>query len=381
MEFPPTRAAGLARLDEFLPRAAKYARSRNFDPGPDDRSHVSCLSPYLRTRLVTEEEVARAVLGRFAPSTVDKFLQEIAWRSYWKGWLEMRPQVWGRYRSALAALPRDAGHEAAVAGRTGIRCFDAWAGELRRHGYLHNHARMWFASIWIFTLRLPWQLGAEFFLRHLLDGDPASNTLSWRWVAGLHTRGKHYLARASNIAKYTGGRFDPAGRLNESAAALAPDELPDPRPLELPPPLDGHGRLGHLLLPDDLAPPPVGVAATGGWMPDTPRDALGVADRVAGFLSGALDDALGRAGGRRLRGDPGPALREWVERERLDAIVLARPTVGPWRDALGGVDPGVPLRPFVRDWDRRLWPHAGAGFFKLRKRLPALFGELSGNRT
>jgi deoxyribodipyrimidine photo-lyase len=64
--------------------------------------------------------------------------------------------------------------------------------ELVETGYLHNHARMWFASIWIFTLRLPWELGADFFLRHLLDGDAASNTLSWRWVAGLHTKGKHY---------------------------------------------------------------------------------------------------------------------------------------------------------------------------------------------
>ncbi len=86
-------------------------------------------------------------------------------------------------------------------------------------GYLHNHARMWFASIWIFTLRLPWVLGADFFMRHLCDGDPASNTLSWRWVAGLHTRGKTYLARASNIATYTGGRFTPQ---DHDLAAFAP---------------------------------------------------------------------------------------------------------------------------------------------------------------
>ncbi len=82
--------------------------------------------------------------------------------------------------------------------------------ELTDTGYLHNHARMWFPSIWIFTLRLPWQLGADFFLRHLLDGDPASNTLSWRWVAGLHTQGKLYLARPENIARYAGRRFGDA---------------------------------------------------------------------------------------------------------------------------------------------------------------------------
>ncbi|WP_238189582.1 FAD-binding domain-containing protein [Methylobacterium frigidaeris] len=76
---------------------------------------------------------------------------------------------------------------------------------------------MWFASIWIFSLRLPWELGAEFFLRRLLDGDPASNTLSWRWVAGLHTRGRPYLARRDNIRDFTEGRHDPAG-LDEGAA-------------------------------------------------------------------------------------------------------------------------------------------------------------------
>ncbi len=80
--------------------------------------------------------------------------------------------------------------EQATTGRTGLACFDAWARELLDVGYLHNPARMWFASLWIFTLELPWALGADFFLRHLLDGDPASNTLSWRWVGGLQTPGK-----------------------------------------------------------------------------------------------------------------------------------------------------------------------------------------------
>ena len=66
---------------------------------------------------------------------------------------------------------------------------------------------MWFASIWIHTLNLPWQLGADFF-KNLLDGDPASNTLSWRWVAGLHTQGKCYLATENNIKKFTNNRFN-----------------------------------------------------------------------------------------------------------------------------------------------------------------------------
>jgi len=211
--FPPTREAGRARLDAFVPNAgARYAARRNFDFGPGDRSNVSMLSPYLRRRMVLEAETVDAVHERFAPSTVEKFVQEVFWRTYWKGWLEHRPAVWRDY---LEAVRRDrdglstderADYERAFDAATGIDAFDAWARELVETGLLHNHARMWFASIWIFTLRLPWSLGADFFLRHLVDGDPASNTLSWRWVAGLHTRGKHYLARAANIRKYKIGR-------------------------------------------------------------------------------------------------------------------------------------------------------------------------------
>ena len=75
---------------------------------------------------------------------------------------------------------------------------------------------MWFASIWIFTLELPWQLGAEFFMQHLYDGDAASNTLGWRWVAGVQTQGKHYLASEWNIKKFTNNRFQNI-KLNENA--------------------------------------------------------------------------------------------------------------------------------------------------------------------
>tara|TARA_B100000401_G_scaffold104532_1_gene67742 strand:+ start:25 stop:738 length:714 start_codon:yes stop_codon:yes gene_type:complete len=83
---------------------------------------------------------------------------------------------------------------------------------------------MWFASIWIFTLKLPWQLGAEFFLKYLLDGDSASNTLSWRWVAGLQSKGKHYLAQSWNIEKFTNNRFTEI-KLNESASPITENEV------------------------------------------------------------------------------------------------------------------------------------------------------------
>jgi deoxyribodipyrimidine photo-lyase len=179
MMLEPTRAAGLAALAGFVPRAADYAATRNHDHGPDRRDNVSMLSPYIRHRMVTEQEVVTAVLATHPYPAVEKFVQEVFWRTYWKGWLEQRPAVWHRYCDEVMRIEPTKWVVQAMEGRTGIDCFDAWAHELVETGYLHNHARMWFASIWIFTLRLPWQLGALFFLDHLIDGDPASNTLSW----------------------------------------------------------------------------------------------------------------------------------------------------------------------------------------------------------
>lgn len=162
--FIASRAAALARLAEFLPHAgAHYANERNADFGPERRDNVSLLSPALRHRLITEDEVVRAVLGLHGFAASEKFIQEVCWRSYWKGWLEQRPKVWRDYQTALETLigrisdgaaldrPLRKRYLAAVEGKTGIACFDAWTQELRGSGYLHNHTRMWFASTWIFT--------------------------------------------------------------------------------------------------------------------------------------------------------------------------------------------------------------------------------------
>ena len=221
--FPASRQAALQRLDAFVPRAgAQYASDRNTDRGPGRPSAVSRLSPYLRYRLITEEETAALVLGWHGFAAADKFVQEVLWRTYWKGWLEMRPAMWHRFLAERDQQRQSFRNVRAVAdaeaGLTEIEGFDDWARELVETGYLHNHARMWFASIWIFTLRLPWALGADFFLRHLIDADAASNTLSWRWVAGLQTVGKTYLATTKNIARYTNGRFAPKGLAREAIA-------------------------------------------------------------------------------------------------------------------------------------------------------------------
>ncbi|WP_412509225.1 uL13 family ribosomal protein, partial [Roseovarius sp. SYSU LYC5161] len=265
MKHPePTRAAGAHVLAAFAPRMGRrYANGRNFDRGPGAHRDVSMLSPYLRRRLVTEHETVAAALGAHGHENAEKFVQEVIWRGYFKGWLERRPQVWDSYRDGLIRdlatldtdrrLRRDV--ERAEAGETGLACFDAWARELVDTGYLHNHARMWFASIWIFTLELPWRVGADFFYRHLLDGDPASNTLGWRWVAGLHTRGKPYKAQAWNITKFTDHRFAPRDAdLAEGVQGLdhlEPEGLPDVLPLRAPVRPDPDAPTALLLTEED----------------------------------------------------------------------------------------------------------------------------------
>ena len=217
MKFEISREGALKQLDAFInSELTNYSFKRNFDLGPKDKSNVSCLSPYISHRLITEYEVAKTVLSKFPFQKVEKYIQEIFWRVYWKGWLELRPQVWTDFIEDLKGLKEDDNYKKAVKGETHIECFNEWVKELKENNYLHNHTRMWFASIWIFTLNLPWQKGAEFFMKHLFDGDAASNTLSWRWVAGLQTKGKHYVAQSWNISKFTNNKYKNI-KLNENA--------------------------------------------------------------------------------------------------------------------------------------------------------------------
>ena len=221
MNFIPTRASALDKLDQFIENGLKdYSKARNFDYGPDKRDNTSCLSPYISHGVINEIEIIKKSLNKYSFSKNEKFIQEVLWRTYWKGWLELRPNVWTDFLVELDAIKNkhkdNDNYIKAISGKTDIECFDAWVQELKETNYLHNHTRMWFASIWIFTLNLPWQLGAEFFLEHLMDGDPASNTLGWRWVAGIQTQGRHYLASEWNIKKFTNNRFNQI-KLNENA--------------------------------------------------------------------------------------------------------------------------------------------------------------------
>ena len=218
--FEPNRDFAYKKLINFINNnLSEYSKLRNFDFGPDQRGNISCLSPYITHGVLSELEVMNLSLKKHSFVKIEKFIQEVLWRVYWKGWLELRPSVWRDYIINLESIrekyEEDPKYLEAIEGKTNIECFNEWVKELKTYNYLHNHTRMWFASIWIFTLDLPWQLGAEFFLKHLYDGDAASNTLGWRWVAGIQTQGKHYLASEWNIKKFTNNRFQNI-KLNEN---------------------------------------------------------------------------------------------------------------------------------------------------------------------
>jgi len=390
--FPPTRDAALARLASFAPNAGRvYAHGRNMDNGPSAENAVSKMSPYLRYRLVSEQEVVAQILRQHSFADAEKYVQEVAWRTYWKGWLEMRPSVWTQFvrerDDACAAYAGASDLAAAKAGRTGIEGFDDWARELVETGYLHNHARMWFASIWIFTLRLPWTLGADFFLQRLLDADAASNSLSWRWVGGLQTVGKTYLATAENIARFTNGRFEPKG-LATSAAPLPP------APPAAAQPLTERGRYNAdkpallLVTHEDLAPETLlrDARAIAGVAVST-NDALLWGDAARAFVRTGASDAAARASRHygcaatmlpHLNAD---ALAEMAHALGVDQIVTLYAPVGPVADVLHQIaatlaPEGVQIVQVRRDWDDRLWPHATKGFFPFKEQLPSALWDL-----
>ncbi len=397
ISLEPTRRAGLALLEGFLPHAGReYAAQRNYDRGPRDRVNVSRLSPYLSHRLVTEQEVVAAVVAHHGINASEKFVQEVCWRTYWKGWLEMRPAVWRRYRTDVTRLSGDAAnsdaYRHAVGRTTGIACFDDWIGELIATGYLHNHARMWFASIWIHTLRLPWQLGADLFMRYLRDADAASNTLSWRWVAGLHTVGKTYLARPDNIAKYTDGAYrPPPGVLATDPVPLPPEETVSAAPLPPCPPFGETAASVLLVHEDDLAADWLtsrlgDIRAVVGVPALAARAAHPVGLVPAAFTRRALAETTAEIA-RRIgvpavmcsEADAAHDLQSVISDTGAAQLVHAYAPVGPVADTLDAlcVVIDAPRCPVRRPWDEMAWPHARAGFFKFKGCIEELIAEFS----
>ena len=396
--FAQTREAALAQLNDFIPASGKYSRDRNHT-FPYQHQNVSCLSPAIRHRLLTEQEAAAAPLVRYAPSTIEKYTQEIYWRRYWKSWLSLRPQVWHDYLSELSSVKlsesEEERYQKAISGESGLAIMDLFTRELLETGYLHNHARMWWAGWWIHIARLPWQLGADFFYQNLLDADPASNTLSWRWVAGLQTPGKTYLPRRSNLEKYL-----PAELLAEHSAGLEqlespqqflPDTIP-PKPSVTQPDL-AHSEFTPdvktvlLIHEEDLSPEtsPASshhfeqiwcLAHRQSW------DRYQYSELKKSWTESALKDAHERAS----EAFPNASVREGVatfepeqllsqlKEAKVEQVATLRPEVGHLATSLESfaslwAEAGGSWHWFDRPEDLTLRPLATAGFFGFWKKL------------
>lgn len=199
------RVAALAALAQVKPES--YERSRNYLDGD-----VTRLSAYLRHGVLTLAEVRDDALRRVKnPDHARKLVNEFAWRDYWQRlyvqmgegiWQDREPYKTGyRVSDYAKELPDDI-----PGATTTLACMDGFSRQLTETGYLHNHARMWFAAYVVHWRRVRWQEGARWFLEHLVDGDPASNNLSWQWVASTFAS-KAYIFNRENLERYTAGVY------------------------------------------------------------------------------------------------------------------------------------------------------------------------------
>ena len=385
--FPPltpaaTRADALTHLGVFARRSHRYAKERNFVVA--DHGNVSRLSAAIQHRLISQQEVINAVLEFHPLSTVEKFIQEVLWRSYWKGWLEMRPMVWIDFLHKVSEFSEAEIERAdrVASGNSGCAVMDEFARELIDTGYLHNHARMWWASFWIHQQRLPWQLGAKHFMKHLLDADAASNTLSWRWVAGLHTAGKSYLVRRDNIERYHHAPAVQGFTMLENVCPLPlGDELPMekicyPSQATVLPSLTTSTAL--LIHEEDLS---VETTALRDAMPDAigffHRSDAGMSKPRAAWRDVAFADCVTRASSHFKKNvvalQSVVEIMEWLKHHRINTLLLIAPMVGPLNDAVDELpsrlqQEGIELIRLRREDDERLFPHATGGFFTFWKK-------------
>lgn len=192
-----------------------YAETRNFGDGK-----ITRLSPYIHHGILSLNAVRNDALTKCGhPGEITKFIQELAWRDFWQRVLAANPNwAWNDiepYKTGFTThdysgdLPDDIAR-----GETGIACMDAFIKELIYTGYIHNHARMYLASYVIHFRLIKWQVGARWFLRHLLDGDLASNNLSWQWVASTFSN-KPYIFNLENVDKYFGKLIDTSPLANK----------------------------------------------------------------------------------------------------------------------------------------------------------------------
>ena len=397
--FIPTREAGLKRLKEFAPFAGEtYSNERNFDFSFTKKNSVSALSPWIKHRLITEEEVLIEILKYHSPHSAMKFIQEVFWRGYFKGWLEQHPTVWSHHNEKLIKeytklennkFVRE-NYMSAINGETGIECFDFWCEQLKSTGYLHNHVRMWFASIWVFTLKLPMELGADFFMLHLIDADAASNTLSWRWVSGLHTKGKAYAARATNIEKFTNGQFNPSGQLVEDISPLT--ENID-HPLVSLPQLDKSIQKDAVLLvtEEDCSPETslenkdFEVEILPLYLEKKYPRWIQPNNSVRFFSNTAVQNTcqrLGQLGVEKIdKTKWTDTILEASDRLGTKNIIIPKVPVGAVKSKLRKVkknlaEHDIYIYEHYKNYDMYTWQHASKGFFKLKKQIPNILHQL-----
>ena len=397
--FIPTREAGLKRLKEFAQLAGEtYSNERNFDFSSTKKNSVSALSPWIKHRLITEEEVLIEILKYQSPHSAMKFIQEVFWRGYFKGWLEQHPTVWSHHNEKLIKeytklennkFVRE-NYMSAINGETGIECFDFWCEQLKSTGYLHNHVRMWFASIWVFTLKLPMELGADFFMLHLIDADAASNTLSWRWVSGLHTKGKAYAARASNIEKFTNGQFNPSGQLVEDINPLT--ENID-HPLVTLPQLDKSIQKDAVLLvtEEDCSPETsletkdLEVEILPLYLEKKYPRWIEPNNSVRFFSNTAVQNTcqrLGQLGVEKIdKTKWTDTILEASDRLGTKNIIIPKVPVGAVKSKLRKVkknlaEHDIYIYEHYKNYDIYTWQHASKGFFKLKKQIPNILHQL-----
>ena len=378
-----SKSEALSQMHSFVEsKADRYQEMRNYDFGKLENNFVSGLSPAISRRIITEEVFLKTILSSFSFNKVEKLIQEICWRTYWKGYLENRSQIWTNYLTDLVDLrylKASQEYENASKGETEIVCFNRWLNELVENGYLHNHTRMWFSSIWIHTLKLPWQLGAELFMKFLLDADPASNTLSWRWVAGNHTLGKTYLANPSNIKKYTGGRLFPENQLALKAVESNQDGTIEISNIKIEKKRNPKFVDCLLVHENDLSFENI---------PESKilliqEKSLLAYDRskfVRQFIDDALIDCKNRITKQfdkeiqLLNFDRIYALKDLVTEREIKIIHTPYPAVGVLRDKILQIEKLVPVKIkfLFSKWDQAFWPYADRGFFKLKKRIPEI---------
>ncbi|WP_085047440.1 FAD-binding domain-containing protein, partial [Brevirhabdus pacifica] len=373
-------------LNAFLPDAA------------GEHADIAALAPYLRHRLLSEAELLEAALARHGAANLPGLMRLMSRRLHARAWIQARPSVWYGYRQGVATaadkMQRDEGlHQAwqdACDGQTGIEPFNAWARELVDTGTLAHRKRRWFASVWIFTLRLPWELGADFFMRHLLDGDPSLNTVLWREVAGLQD-GHPYLVTVEEIAEGS-----PPGHglchsaLTRAARAIGGEAPPLPAPINWER-ADRIGATGLVVHEDDLSPEKLlphdlDIAEIRFLSSTEERAVMPPASAVLGFAQVGMADARRRLGPSEKPVRPlAPwgtveATLEWVLDRGLRQVVTAHAQVGPAAEKLADLEARlrihrIPLRRLPRRIDVETFAQGHASLLQFRRAFPEMLNR------